>query len=158
MSNWDYFTLLIWDMILTPFITGFWAHFVGGKVFSQYIFSQRRRNSCETPNSWCGRRRQKGWDPAWMSRWKWTDQWLGSVDYNPKEYSIYKKVKAHLLTIDPNFLGHPSGRGPWCYSVGFSGSPQKHGLGSLGTPFGPNPILSNKKHDLGAGVAVNFAL
>jgi len=28
--------------------------------------------------------------------------------YNPKEYPIYKQVITHLLTIDPNFLGHTS--------------------------------------------------
>ena len=33
---------------------------------------------------------------------------IGSVGYNPNVYPIYKEVITHLLTIDPNFLGHPS--------------------------------------------------
>ena len=34
---------------------------------------------------------------------------IGSVGYNPNVYPIYKEVISRLLTIDPNFLGHPSG-------------------------------------------------
>ena len=47
-------------------------------------------------------------DP-WMSCWKLGSMVNGSVGYNPKEYPIYKEVITHLLTIDPNFLEHPSG-------------------------------------------------
>ena len=45
---------------------------------------------------------------TWMSGWKLGSMVIGSVGYNPNEYPIYKWVITHLLTIDPNFLGHPS--------------------------------------------------
>ena len=48
------------------------------------------------------------WVP-WMSRWKLGSMVRISGWFHPKEYPIYKQVITHLLTIGPNFLGHPSG-------------------------------------------------
>ena len=65
-----------------------------------------------------------GIESTWMATGKWMDQWLGPMVDNLLINGVYWGCNPLILTIDPNFLAHPS-KVCWILS-NFPTAPESH--------------------------------